>query len=307
MKKRLLVALFLLFVLILTACGGEEITPTVPESPTEPPATATSLPPTATTVPEPTTTTTPESTAITVQEPTATTIPDPTSEPTDEPEESSPISETPQSACDNPWFPIREGATWTYEGADTNLVWTITSVEGDLENATAQMQADVAGVVLNYQWDCTPEGIASFDVAALTVPISGFDLNFDAESMSGQFLLPAEQMTLGTTWEFVVTMNVTGALPNGTAVSGTMTHTQSVAVIGTDPVTVDGRTVDGLQIQRDSVIEMSLSIPGTSVDIPPLTMSQTQTMARDIGITEMVTSTSVSGAENLTLVSWFVP
>jgi hypothetical protein len=305
MKKYLVVGGFFLLVLFLVACSGEEAT-AVPDSPTEPPPTETSPPPTTTSLP-PTATTEPEptNTAVPVLAPTETAVPEPTAEA--ETEGDAALGSR-QSACDNPWLPIREGATWTYEGSESGLVWTVTDVEGDLENATGQMQVDVADVVLNYMWECTPEGMASFDFATLAIPVAGFDLTLEAESMSGQFLLPAEQMTVGTTWEFVVTMNITGALSDGTAISGSMVHTQAVQVVNADAVTIDGRTVDGLQIQRDSTIEMNVSAAGVSLPMPPMSMSQTHTMAYGIGITEMVTMTSFGGsADILTLASWSVP
>ena len=305
MKRYLVVTGFLLLVMFLAACGGGEEATAVPDSPTEPPATATSLPPTATTAPEPT------DTAVPVVEPTATAVSEPTeepaAEPTTEPEESAAASGAPQSACDNPWLPIREGAAWTYSGPDTDFTWTITGVEGDLENATAQMQVDVADVVLNYTWDCTPEGMASFDLARLNIPMEGFNLDFAASSIEGVFLPPAEQLTTGVTWQFVAVFDVTGTLPDGTAIGGTMTHTQISEVTGEEPVTIDGRTVDGLQIQRDSTIEMSISAGGVSMPIPPITMNQMHTMARGIGITEMTTTTAVGGTQTQTLVSWSVP
>lgn len=211
-----------------------------------------------------------------------------------------------QSACDNPWLPLREGAVWIYDGSVVDTLMTVTSVEGDLQNATAQMQWTVPGAgVLSYEWVCTPQGMASVDFVAGGLPVTGALVNVTSETVttSGQYLLPADQMTMGATWVFEVTWVVEGTVdvPGLGSGSGTLTGTltQNVEVVGTDPVTtMDGVTRDGLQITRVSNIEQELVAVVNGIEVPvpmaPLTLDQTQTMARDVGIIDMETMSSVS-------------
>jgi hypothetical protein len=75
-----------------------------------------------------------------------------------------------QTACDHPYFPLREGATWTFSSESGPQTWTVTSVSGDETNATADMAIDMAEVSVTYHWTCSPEGIVSYDFGNISVP-----------------------------------------------------------------------------------------------------------------------------------------
>ena len=297
--KRLFIYLFLLLTtaVLVTACGGEEPTESAPT--TEPVADA---PAADTAVPDPTSL---PPTAVLEAEPTATAVP-PTPVPT---MTTAPTVETavsgPQTICDHPYFPLREGATWTYEGSSGQLIWTITGVEGDMESAVANMRADVAGVELNYTWECTPEGMASFDFASLGYLPGGVDMTLEEISASGQFLLPADQLVPGATWDLIMNMNITGEVA-GETTTGTVLHTQNAQIANDDPITYDGETIDAVQMERDSIIEMTMSVAGITVSPPPITLDYDFTMASGIGVTKMVT-VSPEGTDTLELISYSIP
>jgi hypothetical protein len=63
-----------------------------------------------------------------------------------------------QTACDHPYFPMRPGATWTYQTDTGSFTWTVDSVEGTPESATAVMTFNVADVSGTYNWTCTAAG-----------------------------------------------------------------------------------------------------------------------------------------------------
>ena len=306
LKKSFMHLIFLVIIILLvTACGGEAS----PESSPPEEVTleeATTVPATTTAIPEPTSLPSgsesePEATDTTV--PTPTTMPTLAPEPTVETAAETAVS-TAQTACDHPYFPMREGATWTYEGNSGQLIWTVTSVEGDLENATATMRADVAGVVLNYIWDCTPEGMASFDFASLGTDY-GFTLDLEPISMTGQFLLPAEQLTTGATWQLIMDVTVTGDI-EGEPINGDLIHTQNTQILNTDPVTFEGLTTDGIFMERISIIDVTMNVSGISVSSPPITLDASYSMGRGIGITEMIT-TFPGETDTFRLISYSIP
>ena len=292
---------------ILTACRGEE---TAESDSTEASSSDRAITESVETVVAIVETAVPEPTPVPATEtpvliiPTETAVP-PTEVPTDTPEPTveTTVSST-QTACDHPYLPIREGSTWTYEGSSGQLTWTVTSVEGDMENATAQMRANVAGIVLNYEWQCGPDGMSSFDFATLNAPV-GLGLIFEPVSMTGHFLLPAEQLQLDTAWDLIMHVDASGQVA-GESVSGDMIHTQNNLVVSTDSITFNGESVNGLQLERDTIIELTISASGVVRTLPPMTLNGSYSFAQGIGITEMVT-TSSAGTDTLSLVYYTIP
>ena len=98
-------------------------------------------------------------------------------------------SNTPaQSACDNPYMPIRPGSTWTMqdtEGPDS--VWTITDVTGDMDYAEATMVIATEGITLTYNWECRTGGsMTSFDYAGITADFAEVEMIMMLEEGGGE-------------------------------------------------------------------------------------------------------------------------
>ncbi len=158
MKRNRLTVIFLFFALTLMACnltsmlpGNDEEIETTVEATQE------------TTIDSPTEEPMEESEVI--EEPT----PKPESDSMNSSESSTSTSSGQQSACDHPYFPMREGATWVYydEGDVYYYHWDIESVSGDAKNATAIMKVYInefsepteeqkeAGTQIEYNWLCS--------------------------------------------------------------------------------------------------------------------------------------------------------
>ncbi|MBM4425364.1 MAG: hypothetical protein FJ030_18630 [Chloroflexi bacterium] len=128
--------------------------------------------------------------------PTATAVRSPTPQPSATPPPSSTaaivLPPTPvgggyasQSACDQPYLPLRLGATWTYritsdrdQTYEAREIRTVSSVTGDAVSATATLRIEQtrAGRVLykaDVVYDCSPEGY-TLDGGAL-VPWANFE------------------------------------------------------------------------------------------------------------------------------------
>jgi hypothetical protein len=214
-----------------------------------------------------------------------------------------------QTACDHPYLPLRTGSTWTYSGSEGEQVWEVLEVQGDLNNATANMRITVDDVAIDYTWNCTAgEGIASFDLASLGAAQLGTELILEQKSAEGQFLLPADEMSLGATWEMKMESTLQFSQDVGgetIAVSGDMSTLQTNTVVGNDPVTFDGTTVDGIQLEQQDTITLDMNVLGTQVE-QTVNVSNLFSMGWGIGIVQQ-SSTTDFGSETTNLVLAHIP
>jgi hypothetical protein len=214
-----------------------------------------------------------------------------------------------QSACDHPYFPMRVGSSWTYSDGENTLLWEITDIQGDMDQATAGLRATIDDIVIDYVWDCTAgTGMASFDFASLGVASLGTEMTIENQTMEGVFLLPADQLQPGATWDlalvgtFLFTQEAGGT---EIEVTGDLTSEQQFTVASADPVTFEGQTVEGIQVDESNAINIVMNILGSSVD-QDMAMGGTYEMGRGIGLIRQILNSDF-GTDTLELVSYFIP
>jgi len=255
-----------------------------------------------------------------MEEPTS----EPVSDPLDSTENSSQASGQ-QSACDHPYFPMREGSTWVYydPGDVYYYHWDIKSVSGDEQNATAIMKVYInefsepteeqkqAGTQIEYNWVCSAsEGIVSFDMATLKVSNTGddaFTLTMENIEGDGVMIPPADLLTPGYTWELSLSADFSAEALMGA--TGSMVANDFYTVTGNDPVDFNGQTFEGLQYQRQFENDMEIMLNGVAMSLPNIDFDfQTNTvMAKGVGYLILDSESSDFGNTGLELIRYNIP
>lgn len=208
-----------------------------------------------------------------------------------------------QTACDHPYFPMRPGATWTYDTPNGQNVWTVTSVTGDAQSANAVMTFTALDVQVTYNWACTAEGgLVSYDFGSFNVAELGTVVSLQVHNATGVWLPPASLLTVGYGWtnayETTFTINSTD-LGEGSAQSATA---ESVTVTGAEPVNFGGQTFDGVQLSRTGTQSYQISIGGFSGPGHSVPINSTMVLARGVGIVSIVDDSTTTQ-----LVSYSLP
>jgi len=210
-----------------------------------------------------------------------------------------------QTACDHPYFPMRPGATWTYDflSAEYSGQYTmvIDSVTGDRESAQATMTANFAELVITYNWTCTRAGgVQSFDYAMGGA--TGGGLAASNITGEGYFLIPADQLVTNASWTYSsageMTMDISGQSLSGSTTSNT-THT--VAGVGGSYDYQGATLTDVVVILSEQITSVSMA----GIETPGVETTSTLEFARGIGLIS-----SASGGEypsSMTLVSHNIP
>ena len=105
-----------------------------------------------------------------------------------------------QTACDHPYFPLRQGATWSFSSEGYSYSWTVSAVSGDLNNATATFVMAFEGGSTSFEWTCGSDGVYSYDVGTFTADALGTIGNYSVTSQSGARFPPADELEAGSSW-----------------------------------------------------------------------------------------------------------
>lgn len=228
------------------------------------------------------------------------------------------------TACDHPYFPLREGSSWVYFEPEESYYhhWEVVSVQGDTQNATATMVAYIGefdelteeskpgAIRIEYNWICSADGgIVSFDLAVLKVPrIEEVELEMTMTFVDGEgVMLPsAENLQVGYSWDMSVQMDF--AMPALMNAEGTVIYKDFYTVTNTNPVEFDGQEFEGLQYEREFESEMEMNIGGIASSMPYdfLDIQTLTTLAKGIGFIQLDSDTSF-GSTGLQLVRYFIP
>ncbi|HSM25591.1 MAG TPA: hypothetical protein VK856_12065 [Anaerolineaceae bacterium] len=228
------------------------------------------------------------------------------------------------TACDHPYFPMREGSTWVYFEPEESYYhhWEVLSVEGDAQNASALMvshvgefselteEAKLDAIRIEYNWMCSAEeGIVSFDLAVLEVPqMEGIELEMTMtfEEGEGVILPPAHLLEPGYSWEMSLKMNF--AMPALMDAEGTMLSRDFYIVTNNDPVEFNGQEFEGLQYEREFETEMEFFLGGVASNMQNefLNINTVTTMGKGVGFITLDSDTTL-GSTGLELVSFFIP
>jgi uncharacterized protein DUF3108 len=165
-----------------------------------------------------------------------------------------------QSLCTNVYYPIRQGATWTYKSTggpagEYSFTDTITSVREDGFTLSTQ----IGDLTRTQEWTCSTQGLTALQLGgapAAMLNSQNIQLNLDISNPTGVTF--PRQITPGDQWQ--QTMDVQG---NVTMMNQEAQATGSVqmnfAAIESESVTVPAGTFEALKV----VVNLTLNVDTT--------------------------------------------
>lgn len=167
--------------------------------------------------------------------------------------------------CANAYYPVREGATWTYASSGGPMggygfTDTITSVREDGFTLTSQFDE----LTRTQEWACRTEGLVALQLggtSAATINTQDVQVTLDVDNVRG-VTFPVE-ISPGDTWQHA--LEFTGHMvvasqqieANGSAQS-------NFTAVGYETVTVPAGTFDALKIRVDTTIDINGVFQGIS-------------------------------------------
>ena len=224
------------------------------------------------------------------------------------------LTETPSTSitglCSNMYYPVREGATWTYKNTggpagEFSFTDTVTSVREDGFTLTSQLDDSS----WTQEWACQQEGLVALQLGgapAVTLNAQGVRLDLEISNVSG-VTFPKE-ITAGDQWQHnlefdgQVEMSRQSGDAQGTAVT-------SFTAIGNETITVPAGTFEAMKIQVEPTLNINVGYGGFSL---PVTVGGTYTywFVQNIGWVKAIGTGNFAGqtvAETIELQSYHIP
>ena len=215
-----------------------------------------------------------------------------------------------EGLCANTYYPVREGATWSYKGTggptgEYSFTDTITSVREEGFTLSSQF----GDLTRTQEWACKPEGLVALQLggtSAATLSSENMQLNLEVKNVSGVTYPSA--INAGAQWQHNLDFEgkMTVANQEGSATGNAQT---SFKALGNESVTVPAGTFDALKIQVDTTLNISVSVQGISVPVK-FSGSYTYWFVKDVGWVKASGTGSVSGtsfSETIELQSYNIP
>jgi hypothetical protein len=217
---------------------------------------------------------------------------------------------TGEGFCANAYYPVRQGATWTYKsaggpGGAYGFTDTITSVQDDGFTLSTQ----IGNLTRTQEWACKPEGLVALQLGGVPAALlNSQNMQFDLQVRNATGVTLPSEINAGDQWDHSLDFegHVKVANREGTASGNAKTHFNA---IGVESVTVPAGTFDAMKVQADAKLVFNVNYGGLTLPVT-FNSSYTYWFAQGVGWVKAAGSGSFAGSafsENLALQSYNVP
>lgn len=207
---------------------------------------------------------------------------------------------SPAGACDNPYLPIVQGATWNYNmtgGVADTFVHSIVSIEAD---SFTEQDVFGTGITRTGYWKCEEGALIMLDPssdATGTVTSDNVTANFSTTSASG-ITLPAT-LNPDDEWEQAITLEGTEDI-GGNQIPAKNEFSNSCKAIGVESITVPAGTFDAMRVDCQTNMNITITMANTPVTTS-LTFATSSWFVEDVGLVkETKTGDGMNSAIELT-------
>lgn len=172
-------------------------------------------------------------------------------------------------SCENPLFPVKQGAIWSYAstgGPSGSFTYsdTITAVRADGFTLTSTF----GETTRNQEWFCQTDGLKALQIgggSAAGISTQGITAAFITSDVTG-ISLPRE-IPAGLKWDYSLKMQGTMAMPGDTQAPSSGAYSVTMQEVGRDTVAVAAGSFEAVRFQANSNVEIMTDFEGTPVPV----------------------------------------
>lgn len=206
-------------------------------------------------------------------------------------------------ACDNPFYPLGKGYTYTYrityDDGTEPAEYQFRTVDETEETVTVELDFDEFSSEV--QWQCGEEGMFSSEYAQFDFQDFGEFVEIETVSFEGVTLPPEEEWYLGNSWEMNYEINIDYEL-DGAAVFSNVVGDMVYEIVAVEEVTVPAGTYpEAYVVKSTGTITFNTDLMGTGMS-NEFPLELTSWYVKDIGMVKQI-STDIGGTSTTELVS----
>ncbi len=199
--------------------------------------------------------------------------------------------------CDNPLYPVRQGASWTYASTGSpsgDFTYTDTISEVRADGFT--LSTEFTGLVRTQEWVCEPGGLKALEMggagAAASVSTQGTTAEFASSDVTGVSL--PKEITPGMQWQYSLKMTGVTAMPGDQNAQSSGTFNLTMQEMGNETVTIPAGTFEAVKFQSTSLIQLTADFQGVQL---PVTMNSSSLIwyAPGVGFIKSIENSDFSG------------
>jgi len=181
------------------------------------------------------------------------------------------VSSSASGACDNPLFPAKQGAIWSYASAggpngSFSYSDTITEVGADGFILTSKFSDGQKNY--DQHWRCLSDGLQALQIGgASAAGISTQGMTADFTVIETQGLSLPREITPGMKWQYAISMRGTVATPDNQQSPSSGSYLVELQEMGKDTVAVPAGVFEATRLQANSNVDVTMNFEGLEVPV----------------------------------------
>ena len=209
------------------------------------------------------------------------------------------------SVCYHPFFPVSEGANWTFQ-LSTGESYTMTISNLTSESFTQTQDFTDSDLVLSVDWFCSEDGLLQGDFAQVDFlngsgGEDGVEMNFDTLTWEGETLPSEDMLEVGHEW--TATYQLKGDVDmEGVVTTADATVTIGYVIAAIEEVTVPAGTFpEAYRVDSTGAIDMTMEFNGTVLPLTGINFGSSSWYVKDVGLVKSADSFE-SGSSGMELI-----
>ncbi|MBL8100178.1 MAG: hypothetical protein JNK81_13425 [Anaerolineales bacterium] len=202
-----------------------------------------------------------------------------------------------QGLCDNPIYPVKQNATWTYfntggPSGDFTYTDTITEVRPDGFTLTTTFE----GLTRTQKWACETGGLKALEYGGgPTAAISTQDVNMQFSTLQVTGVSLPKEIVPGMQWLYSLTLEGGTTMPDGSQTKSSGTFNVTMQEMGSETITVPAGTFETIKFQATTTLDIVGEFQGIQVPMK-ITGSTITWFAPNIGQIKSISNSDFGGA-----------
>ncbi|RIH84680.1 hypothetical protein [Calidithermus roseus] len=183
--------------------------------------------------------------------------------------------------CDHPYYPVREGWTWTYkQSGQVNETYSLTVTNVSDQGFTLRYTTKESSFDL--RWRCDAKGLMSLEQASL-----GQSQGLKLETIGSSGVAIPAQFRVGLSWSY--SYNLKGSLDSGgQKMTITGKSNTDAKIVALEAVRVPAGTYQAFKVETTTKTEMAMNVGGQNQPMPAQSFAGTAWYAEGVGMVKSV-------------------